>query len=541
MPRPSRPRHLAVVRWELPDGTRVPAGTHGAKKRTHQSEAFYAKIGGKYVSLGTSDEAEAWAELRRRQREHADRGTDPIPEPATPATDFPTAVDAWIQTLLDAGGRADVIATTRRRVLHLAELAGWKDVGDVTEASALGALARLLTEPQKGARGGHAAFSPQTRNHYLSHLRQFAAWCVEAELLAHSPVRKIRKLSVEADQRHARRSPTEEEVKALFDYLAAAPARKGMTGPQRALGYQVAMCAGLRLEELRSLSRESFDLEKSLVRVKAAYDKRRRVVEQPIPSWLAAELRAWFDGGGGCWSAFPRGHAAEVLRLDLEAAGVPYTVPGPDGPLHFDVHALRVWYVSELASQPGISPKTLMTLSRHSTPALACASTPSPARRTCATPVRPCPRLRPNPPPRLHLRVSNRRTRRVRQFTKGQNPSSVRDGPGGGATSAAATAPGASPVHYWLNARVTGDEPQDGLRRRVGLADRIAPEGRIFFSENGVFLRPADTACAYEIAPTVRPFATSPRCPRGDSCPLEGIFVDTTIVPCEDLKESGRG
>src|SRR5262249_17522688 len=59
------------------------------------------------------------------------------------------------------------------------------------------------------------------------------------------------------------------------------------------------------------------------------------------------------------------------LRADLKAAGVPYATQGPDGPEFFDMHALRHWFCTQVANLPGISPKTLQTLTRHSTVELA--------------------------------------------------------------------------------------------------------------------------------------------------------------------------
>ena len=47
-----------------------------------------------------------------------------------------------------------------------------------------------------------------------------------------------------------------------------------------------------------------------------------------------------------------------------------YVVKGLNGPLFFDFHSLRVWYCSAIANTAGISPKVMMELCRHSTPAL---------------------------------------------------------------------------------------------------------------------------------------------------------------------------
>src|SRR5262249_1999162 len=68
---------------------------------------------------------------------------------------------------------------------------------------------------------------------------------------------------------------------------------------------------------------------------------------------------------GGTWARDRRG--AEMLRGDLEAAGIPYVVEGPDGPLFADFHALRHTYLT-LAGRAGIHLPTLQHLAAHSPP-----------------------------------------------------------------------------------------------------------------------------------------------------------------------------
>src|SRR4029450_585212 len=70
---------------------------------------------------------------------------------------------------------------------------------------------------------------------------------------------------------------------------------------------------------------------------------------------------------GGPWASARRG--AEMLRIDLEAAGIPYVVEGPDGPLYADFHALRHTYLT-LGGRAGIDLRTLQELAGHSTPML---------------------------------------------------------------------------------------------------------------------------------------------------------------------------
>jgi hypothetical protein len=58
-----------------------------------------------------------------------------------------------------------------------------------------------------------------------------------------------------------------------------------------------------------------------------------------------------------------------MLRIDLDAAGIPYTVEGPDGPLYADFHALRHSYIAML-DRSGATLKEAMQLARHSDPKL---------------------------------------------------------------------------------------------------------------------------------------------------------------------------
>src|SRR5204863_247015 len=84
---------------------------------------------------------------------------------------------------------------------------------------------------------------------------------------------------------------------------------------------------------------------------RAALDaKNGRAAVQPLPADVVGLFRAYLRDKPagrpvwpGKWSA--DGDAAEMLRIDLEAASVPYAVEGPGGPLFADFHALRHSYI----------------------------------------------------------------------------------------------------------------------------------------------------------------------------------------------------
>jgi integrase len=58
-----------------------------------------------------------------------------------------------------------------------------------------------------------------------------------------------------------------------------------------------------------------------------------------------------------------------MLRIDLAAAGIPYVVEGPDGPLYAAFHALRHSFIA-LLDKSGATLKEAMQLTRHSDPKL---------------------------------------------------------------------------------------------------------------------------------------------------------------------------
>ena len=179
------------------------------------------------------------------------------------------------------------------------------------------------------------------------------------------------------DRRHDRRELEVDELRRLLAVARASDRTAfGLTGADRFHLYATACGTGFRASGLASLTPESFDLDADppAVTLAARHAKNKKTKVQPIPPDLAELLRDYLRGKpagqplwGGTWARDRRG--AEMLRGDLDAAGIPYAVEGPDGPLFADFHALRHTYLT-LGGRAGIDLRTLQELAGHSTPTL---------------------------------------------------------------------------------------------------------------------------------------------------------------------------
>jgi len=166
-----------------------------------------------------------------------------------------------------------------------------------------------------------------------------------------------------------------DELRRLFN-AASASARtyRGLSGADRYFLYLVAAGTGFRASALPNLTPADFDLDAATVTLAARFNKSRRLKVQPLPPDVSAALRDYLNGKpenvpiwGGTWATDCRG--AEMLRFDLEAAGIAYAVEGPEGPEYADFPSLRHSFLT-LGGRSGIDLRTLQELAGHSDPIL---------------------------------------------------------------------------------------------------------------------------------------------------------------------------
>ena len=226
----------------------------------------------------------------------------------------------------------------------------------------------LVTNKAKGC-------APETVNHYIRAVRGFFRWLVKAKRIGSNPLDSLSLVNAAVDVRRARRELTAVELGRLF-VAARDSARtyRGLAGADRYFLYLVAAGTGFRASALSNLTPADFALDAATVTLAARFNKSRRLKVQPLPADIAAALRPYLSGKpagapvwGGTWARDHRG--AEMLRIDLDAAGIAYATEGPDGPEYSDFHSLRHSYLT-LGGRSGIDLRTLQELAGHSKPEL---------------------------------------------------------------------------------------------------------------------------------------------------------------------------
>lgn len=228
----------------------------------------------------------------------------------------------------------------------------------------------------------------ETLNHYLQAVKQFAKWMVMDGRVSQSPIDHLQAQNARTDRRHDRRALSVDELLWLIGTTHNSAEQFQASGPERVVLYRLAVETGLRANELRSLTRASFDLKAAppTVTVDAAYSKRRRQDVLPLRPDTAELMKAHLANKmpGAKALAMPNAdRMARMMRADLEAARQAWLAEAPteterarreassflvyrdDSGQVADFHALRHTFITNLA-RGGVSPKQAQMLARHS-------------------------------------------------------------------------------------------------------------------------------------------------------------------------------
>jgi integrase len=269
-------------------------------------------------------------------------------------------IDAWHQNMLDTGKTEAHANLYKARAAKLIDGCGFVRFADVESERVEGWLA-------KQRRGG---MSVRTSNFYLGSVVALCRWMIRNKRtsvgVAEIPLADVDPMDAELDRKLVRRPLTIDELGRLIRAAEQGADWQGIGGKERALVYRLVAETGLRRNEIRSLTKASFNIapevDEPSVTVAATNSKRRKFDVLPIRSDLAASLRLHLQTKLPTAQAFKLNRfTAKMMRFDMQAAGIDHDTA--DGVLDF--HSLRQTMITNLA-RGGVHPKVAQTLARHS-------------------------------------------------------------------------------------------------------------------------------------------------------------------------------
>ena len=328
------------------------------------------------------------AELERKVERRVAGLTNPFEDAEKrPLIEHLQDFQAYLRGKGDSVKHVDQTFGRIRRALDGCGMTAWADV------SASRLVAWLEHERHAGRIG------IKTSNYYQSAVKEFCTWMVRDKRAESSPLTHLSAQNADADVRRQRRAVTPDEFNRLVQAAMIGPAVQCMNGADRAMLYILASWTGYRRKELASLTASSFDFESNppVVRVGAAYSKRKRNDSVPLHEGVAERIKQWLackDNDDQEVAVFPLRtdagrlrRTSKMMKVDLKAARRAWieeastedecrrrqksdflTYQNDEG-LFADFHANRHTFISNLG-RAGISPKLAQTLARHSDPKL---------------------------------------------------------------------------------------------------------------------------------------------------------------------------
>ena len=268
-------------------------------------------------------------------------------------------LDAFADATIARGRTLKYVNTVTQHVRKIAKGCGFERFNDL-DAETVEAWLHEQVQIKK--------MKETTRNQYRASLVVFANWMKRSKRVGMNPVEGIEKLNAERERR--RRALTVDELTRLLTATQTAPDIYRVSGADRVLLYWTAAETGLRANELRNLTRQSFDLDGPRATVTAEWrtTKNRKRATLPIRSAeLVRRLRERFAMMLPDAPVFtvPQ-RTAEMIRNDLERAGInPVDAQGRV----VDFHALRNTCATNLA-RGGATPAEAQAHLRHADPTL---------------------------------------------------------------------------------------------------------------------------------------------------------------------------
>jgi integrase len=295
-------------------------------------------------------------------------------------------LDDWKKSIIATGStekQAEQQHTRASRVFSESGFISWKDI----QASKLLTTIESLQKLQRSKKGVYKntgkPTSPRTKHHHLGACKQFARWMM-ADRRASDNLIEYLSMTGKIETQEPRRALNREEIEILFDYIAKSEPLSYLPGHERILLYRFAMQTGLRADEIRTLTRLSFDFEALTVKVESKYTKNGKVAVIPLKASTAEAMKAHTGCKAPIAPVFkmPKSNLAKMLQKDIANARTQWIKDAKDNPdehrrrtesdflkvktsegkLVF--HSLRHTFGSFLESS-GAQPKVAQELMRH--------------------------------------------------------------------------------------------------------------------------------------------------------------------------------
>lgn len=355
-----------ITRYVGPDGKRCKSTDAGARRVDEESAKWYGVgipgLGDKRVPL--SKDKRVSLKMLSDLIDRAERGEHALPQKGEGQQPLaPLVAEFELAVARKAGPKhTKFVLKNVRRVF---DGCGLSTLADLRAADTLSAVEGFVW----GLTKGKDAMTPVNAANVGKHAKQFCRWLHrKRKVLQYDPLAGVDLPSQATVNR--RRAIGPEELARLIDAAnASGDTFRGLTGPERVSLYLTAGATGLRVSELAALTPAHFDLDADVpvVRLPGANTKNKKDAEQPIPSAVATRLRLMLDARGPgepLWPGTWWERAADMIRADLAAAGVPAETSGGEAVFHSLRHSFGTM-LGRLATL-----KTQQELSRHSTPTL---------------------------------------------------------------------------------------------------------------------------------------------------------------------------
>lgn len=295
------------------------------------------------------------------------QGIKEVPKPCAVDHDIHTVVQDYLNWGNTCGGREGNPWGKKHALERKSKLTWWIDQLNLKKLKDLKTGLTSVEKLLQNLKGENK--SNKTIANYAEAIHAFCEWCVNREYFADSPLKKLTRIKM--DVQTERRSLTTDEIQRLLD---VAPL-------ERKVLYKVALCTGLRANELRELTVRHLDIDNCGLHLDPAWTKNRKKGFQPLPEDLVKELVQLIESGlvddkylknyvrKEC-NDVPQGRLLYILQNpvkafneDLKNAAIPKITD--EGKLDF--HALRTTF-STMVVESDANLKEIQTMVRHSNP-----------------------------------------------------------------------------------------------------------------------------------------------------------------------------